>query len=230
MPLNSLTRVNLLISLSSCFPCQIQSCCFWTYTLMIRLSEQLLSANNVPSSWRNILECQHHQTNYHLYLFNHLSTADCILDVHLTKSWRCHWIALLSPQQLCSYWKTVSLQWSMVLYFHTNLLLILLLSLRVSFLYTKAFSVRFIDLVALPKLPCGMTTSLALSSTHCKHELLPGMLNVSRILVQFLCCWSLLTIINLHLVISVQVIPACQYLGLQDPYPIFPHVTLFPQG
>ena len=90
---------------------------------------------------------------------------------------------------------------SMVLYFLINLpLIFLLLSLRVSFLYAKPFSVRFLDVVALPPLPCGMTSFLALYSTHCEHELSPGTL-VSLILVQFSQCWSSLTIIGWHLAI-----------------------------
>ena len=44
---------------------------------------------------------------------------------------------------------------STVLYFLVNLpLIFLLVSLRVSFMYSKPFSVRFLDLVALPPLPC----------------------------------------------------------------------------
>ena len=112
MPLNSLTHVNLLIFLSSCFPCQIHSCCSWMNTLMTWPFEQLPLANNAPSSWRNTLECQQHQTNCHLYVFHHIPTNDFILDVHLTTSWSSHWIASSPlPQQLCSYWKTVSPQW-----------------------------------------------------------------------------------------------------------------------
>ena len=90
----------------------------------------------------------------------------------------------------------------MVLYFLINLpLIFFLLSLRVSFFYAKPFSVRFLDLVALPLLPCWMMSSLALCSTHCEHELSPGTLDVSLILVQFSRCWSSLTVIDWHLVI-----------------------------
>ena len=90
-------------------------------------------------------------------------------------------------------------------------------SLRVSFLYTKHFSVRFLDLVALPSRPCGMITSFALCSTHCEHELSPGTLDVFLILVQFPWCWFLLTITDWHLVI-----PFGFFLyisGLQNLYP-----------
>ena len=91
---------------------------------------------------------------------------------------------------------------SMVLYFLINLLLIFLLhSLRVSFSYARPFTVRFLDLVALSSLPCGLTTSLALYSTHCEHELSPGTIDVSMIVVHFPQCWSSLTIIDWHLVI-----------------------------
>ena len=91
---------------------------------------------------------------------------------------------------------------SIVLYFLINLpLIFLLLSLRVSFLYAKPFSVKFLDLVALPILLCWMRSSLALCSTHCEHELSPGTLDVSLILVQVSRCWSSLTVIDWHLVI-----------------------------
>ena len=91
---------------------------------------------------------------------------------------------------------------TMVLCFLINLPLIFLpLSLRFSFLYAKPFSVGFLDLVSLPLLPCQMMSSLALCSTHCEHELSPGTLNVSLILVQVSRCWSSLTIIDWHLVI-----------------------------
>ena len=89
-------------------------------------------------------------------------------------------------------------------YFFINLLLIFLLfSLRLSFLYFKPFLVRFLYLLALSSLPCGMAVFLALCSTHCEHALSPGMLDVSLILIQFARCWSLLTIIDWHLVISL---------------------------
>ena len=68
-------------------------------------------AKNAPFSWRNTLECQH-QTNRHLYFFHYPPTTNCILDEHLTTSWRGHWIASSPlPQRLWSYWKTVSPQW-----------------------------------------------------------------------------------------------------------------------
>ena len=70
-----------------------------------------------------------------------------------------------------------------------------------SLLYAKPFSVRFLDLVPLTSLRCGMTASLALCSTHCEYELSPDMLDVSLILVQFPCCRSSLTIIDWHRVI-----------------------------
>ena len=117
MPLNSLAQVNLLISFSSCYPCQIH-CCSWMSTFMIWLSEQLSSANSVPSSWRNTLECEHHQTSCHLYLFHHLPIIDCILDVHLTTSWRCHWIASSSTAIMFLLENSKS---SVVLYFLINL-------------------------------------------------------------------------------------------------------------
>ena len=91
---------------------------------------------------------------------------------------------------------------SMLLYFLISLpLIFLLVSLRVSFLYAKLFSVRFVDLVALPLLPCWMMSSLALCSTHCEHKLSPDALNVSQILVQVSGYWSSLTIIDWLLVI-----------------------------
>ena len=93
---------------------------------------------------------------------------------------------------------------SMVLYFFINLLFIFLfLSLRFSFLYVKPFLVRFLYLLALSSLPCGITAFLAVCSTHYEHELSPGMLDVSLILIQFAWCWSLLIIIDWHLVISL---------------------------
>ena len=185
MPLNSLTHVNLLIFLSSCFPCQIHSCCSWMNTLMNWPFEQLPLANNAPSSWRNTLECQQHQTNRHLYLFHHIPTNDFILDVHLRTSWSSHGIAWSPlPQQLCSYWKTVSPQWCCTFWSICYWSSFSSLSLRVSFLYAKPFSVRVLDLVALPLLPCRMMPSLALCSTHCEYELSSGTLNVSPILVQ----------------------------------------------
>ena len=43
---------------------------------------------------------------------------------------------------------------------------------------------------------CCSTSSLALCSTHCEHELSSGTLDVSLILVQVSRCWSSLTIID----------------------------------
>ena len=75
---------------------------------------------------------------------------------------------------------------SMVLCFLINLLLILLLpALRLFFLYVNPFSMRFLDLSALPWLTCRMTTPLALCSSHCEHELSPGMLDSSLIFIYF---------------------------------------------
>ena len=158
MPLNSLTQVNLLISFSSCYPCQIH-CCSWMNTFMIWLSEQLSSANSVPSSWRNTLECQHHQTSCHLYLFHHLPVIDCILDVHLTTSWRCHWIASSSTAIMFLLENSKS---SIVLYFLINLPLIFLLSLSLSlslFLSESLFLVHQTLLCEVSRSCCSTSTS-----------------------------------------------------------------------
>ena len=94
---------------------------------------------------------------------------------------------------------------SLILGFLINLLLIFrLLYLSVYFLYIKHLSVRLLNLVALPSSLSVMTLCLALCSTYKEHELWPRMLDISLTLAEFSWCWSLLTIIGSHLVISFQ--------------------------
>ena len=229
---------------------------------MILFSVQLLSANNVSSSWKNILEGKNHQINYHLYNFHHLPTADCTHDVrrgvvvittaqlHSTKpelrfcagSNPVHGVSEIRDGENLWQWSRLKLRLnaflrsaipqrnnssnnilksslscfissstrimfltensnsSMILYFLINLLLTFL-SLNISFLYVKPLLVRLLDLFALPSPSSDMTISLALCLTHCQNDLSPDMIDITFILVLFSWCWSLLTVIDRHLVI-----------------------------